>query len=295
MTVSTTTPTTVRAAVLGKPIAHSLSPVIHSAGFAAAGLLNWSYIAIECAEHEFADLVAGLDPSWVGLSITMPLKEVALAFAGSADQAATALGAANTLVRTVPAGSVSASPGAQWHAVNTDAPGMLDALRAAGLRVAETVAVLGGGGTARAALGAAAGLGAAVTVYARRNEAIEALRPVAEALGVSLTGAPWAAAAQCRDADVVISTVPRGAADHLAALPWRPETVLFDVVYVPWPTPVVAAAAAAGGRVISGLDLLLAQAVRQFELYTGVTAPVGAMGQALVTASNADAGAMWIK
>ena len=73
-----------RAAVCGKPIAHSLSPVIHTAGYAAAGLLNWTYTAIECAEAELPDLVAGRGPEWVGLSLTMPLKEVALTLASSA-------------------------------------------------------------------------------------------------------------------------------------------------------------------------------------------------------------------
>ncbi|MBT8224268.1 MAG: shikimate dehydrogenase [Dactylosporangium sp.] len=271
--------------MLGTPIAHSLSPVIHGAGFVAAGLVDWSYTAIECAQDQLADLVAGLEPGWAGLSLTMPLKEVALVVADTVEPMAAALGAANTLVRG-PEG---------WHAVNTDAPGMLDALGAAGVDRAARVAVLGGGGTARAALGAAAGLGAAVTVYARRAGAIDALRPVAAALGVTLTGEPWSAAGGCAAADVVISTVPKGVADHLAGMGWRPETVVFDVVYAPWPTAIAGGAHAAGCRVVSGLDLLLAQAVRQFERFTGTPAPVGAMGQALAEASNADAGAMWIR
>jgi shikimate dehydrogenase len=274
-----------RTAVLGKPIAHSLSPVIHSAGFAAAGLTGWSYTAIECAEQELAGLVAGLDQTWAGLSITMPLKQVALEVADTVDPTAAALGAANTLVR--------AESG--WHALNTDAPGMIAALAAAGLRLADQVAVLGGGGTARAALGAAAGLGAQVTVYARRPEAIARLRPVADALGLKLTGAPWDAAERCAQADVIISTVPKGVADHLAGPLRHCRALLFDVIYVPWPTPVAAAVAAAGGRVVSGLDLLVAQAVLQFEQYTKVEAPTSAMAQALAAASKADAGAMWIK
>ncbi|HEY7272300.1 MAG TPA: shikimate dehydrogenase, partial [Actinoplanes sp.] len=88
-----------RAAVCGKPIAHSLSPVIHSAGFAAAGLSGWSYTTFECAEAEFPDLVRGLGPEWAGLSVTMPIKEVALTLAASASPVAAAIGAANTLVR----------------------------------------------------------------------------------------------------------------------------------------------------------------------------------------------------
>ena len=109
-----------RAAVLGRPIAHSLSPVIHNAGYAAAGLSDWSYDAHDCGEEELAGFVAGLGPEWVGLSLTMPLKEVALAVADAVSDRAAALGAANTLVRR---------PDGTWWAENTDAPGMVDALR----------------------------------------------------------------------------------------------------------------------------------------------------------------------
>jgi shikimate dehydrogenase len=274
------TTATRHAAVFGKPIAHSLSPVIHNAGYAAAGLAGWSYTAVECAESELPDRVAGLGPQWAGLSLTMPLKEVALAVADRVSPVAAAVGAANTLVRR-PDG---------WFADNTDVPGMVHVLRGAGVLDGARVTVLGAGGTARAALAAAAAVRApSVTVVARRPEAVASLYPVAEALGVVLTGAPWEAATAVADADVVISTVPKGVADPLAAgVRWRASTVLFDALYDPWPTPLAASAAAAGARVASGLDLLLAQAVGQFELFTGVApAPVEAMGAALRAAAAA--------
>jgi shikimate dehydrogenase len=265
-----------RTAVLGKPIAHSLSPVIHNAGYRGAGLAGWSYEAIECAECELADLLAGFGPEWTGLSLTMPLKEVAVKVADEVSPVAAAIGAANTLVRGGRGG---------WRADNTDAPGMLDALAGAGIRSATEVAVLGAGGTARAALAAARDLGARVTVYARRPEAVAALVPVAVALGVELTGAAWRNRARCTGADVVFSTVPKGVADDLAAvLRWHTETVLFDAIYDPWPTPLAASATRAGCAVVSGLDLLLTQAVRQFEMFTGVPAPVERMRAALVAA-----------
>lgn len=267
-----------RTAVCGKPIGHSLSPVIHSAGFAAAGLLTWRYSAIECAEAEFADLVAGLGPEWAGLSVTMPLKEVALTVAATASPAATAVGAANTLVRQADG---------TWHADNTDIPGMVRVLRDAEVAANPAVTVLGGGGTARAALAAAAQLGAAsVTVVARRPEAVDELAPVAAALGIALTGCAWSDVSF--DADAVISTVPKGAADTLARhAAWRPGTVLFDAVYDPWPTPLATSAAARGLRVASGLDLLLAQALGQFEQFTGVSpAPETAMRDALMAAAR---------
>ncbi len=271
-----TDPPTRRAAVLGKPVGHSLSPVIHNAGYAAAGLGGWAYTAIECAESELAGLVAGLGADWVGLSLTMPLKEVALEVAVAVAPLAAALGAANTLLRR----------GDGWYAENTDAPGIADALRAAGAGPVNTVSVLGGGGTARAGIAAARELGAQrVTVYVRRPEAGEQLRGMAQALGVPLEVAPWARAAACRDDDVVISTVPVGVADDLADGEWPASTVVFDVVYHPWPTPLAQAAHRAGCRVVSGLDLLLAQGVRQFELFTGVAAPVEAMRAALTAAA----------
>jgi shikimate dehydrogenase len=250
--------------------------LIHSAGFAAAGLPDWSYTAIECSGAEFPDLVAGLGPQWAGLSVTMPLKEVALTLAATATPAATAVGAANTLVHRADG---------TWHADNTDIAGMVRVLRDAEVAERPTVTVLGGGGTARAALGAAAQLGArSVTVVTRRPEALDELTPVASALGLELTGCAWAEVSF--DADAVISTVPSGAADSLArTATWRPGTVLFDAIYDPWPTPLAAAAAANGIRVASGLDLLLAQALGQFEQFTGVAAPEAAMRDALSAAA----------
>jgi shikimate dehydrogenase len=255
--------------VLGKPIAHSLSPVLHNAGYAALGFDDWSYTAIECGAAELHDLLAGLDQSWAGLSLTMPLKEVALAVAAEVSPAAAAIGAANTLVR-VPAG---------WRADNTDAPGMVDAVRSVGIGDVRTVAVLGAGGTARAALAAAHDLQAeTITVYARRAEAVDAMRGAAA--GVPVEHRSWDEASGCGTADLVISTVPKGVADHLRPR-WRDGSVLFDAIYDPWPTPLAATAASAGVPIVSGLDLLLFQALRQFQAFTGAKPPVSAMRSAL--------------
>ncbi|MFF5214254.1 shikimate dehydrogenase [Micromonospora sp. NPDC000442] len=271
--------------MLGKPIAHSLSPVIHNAGYAAAGLTGWSYTRIECAAAELPALVAGLGPEWAGLSVTMPGKEAALAVAAEVSPVAAAVGAANTLVRR---------PDGSWYADNTDVSGMVEVLTEVGVRPGATVTVLGAGGTARAALAAAARLRAAgVTVLARRPAAIAELEPVAAALGVAMTSAPWPPASAWPEAsglagvDVLISTVPKGAADELAGrVPWQAATVVFDAIYDPWPTPLAAAAEAAGCRIVSGLDLLLAQAIGQFEQFTGTPAPRPAMTAALTAARS---------
>ncbi|WP_430780212.1 shikimate dehydrogenase [Actinoplanes sp. G11-F43] len=285
-----TQPAARKAAVCGKPIAHSLSPFVHTAGFAAAGLTGWTYTSIECAESELPDLVAGLGPEWAGLSLTMPLKEAALRLAGSASPLAIAVGCANTLVH---------QPDGSWHADNTDVPGMVHVLRDAGLGLSRgrhavkeappRITVLGGGGTARAALAAAAELGAeTVNVVTRRAEAREELGPVAVALGLTLVGVSWPEAAGAFDADAVISTVPKGVADDLAGrVTWKPGSVYFDALYDPWPTPLAASALQHAVTVVSGLDLLLAQALGQFQQFTGLPeAPEEAMRAALEQAAR---------
>ena len=264
--------------MLGRPIGHSLSPVLHNAGYAAAALDGWAYTAHECGQAELAGFVAALGPEWVGLSLTMPLKEVALDVADEVAPVAAAIGAVNTLVRL---------PDGTWRGENTDAPGMVDALLAAGVSTVEHVAVLGAGGTARAALAAARDIGAAaVSVYARRPDAVEEMEPAAADLGITLIAAAWADARAAGEAEVVVSTVPTGVADPLAAtMTWRSGGVFFDAVYDPWPTRLAAGAERAGCHIVSGLELLLAQAVRQFELYTGVDAPIAAMRAALAAAA----------
>ncbi|MEV0716200.1 shikimate dehydrogenase [Asanoa sp. NPDC050611] len=267
-----------RAAVLGRPIAHSLSPVIHNAGYRALGLSDWSYTAIDCDEAGLPTFVAGLGPEWAGLSLTMPLKETALTVATSVAPVAATVGAANTLVRRDDG----------WYATNTDVEGMVALLASSGVTAGARFTVLGAGGTARAAVAAAAQLAAdSLTVVARRQMAIEELAAAAAELNVPLHPALWPDALPTLDADVVISTVPKGVADPLAVgATWNPSTILFDALYDPWPTPLADSAVRAGCRILSGLDLLLAQALGQFRLFTGVEPPVEAMREALVRARS---------
>ncbi|MDG4824445.1 shikimate dehydrogenase [Asanoa sp. WMMD1127] len=267
-----------RAAVLGKPIAHSLSPVIHNAGYAALGLTDWSYTAIECDEAGLPGFVAGLGPEWAGLSLTMPLKEVALKVATEVAPLAATVGAANTLVRR----------DAGWYATNTDVEGMVTLLTEAGVTGGARFTVLGAGGTARAAVAAAAHLAAeSVTVVARRQLAIEELAAAAADLNVPLRPALWPEAQPALAADVVISTVPKGVADPIAInATWHPSTIVFDAIYDPWPTPLADSAASAGCHILSGLDLLLAQALGQFRLFTGAEPPTAAMREALFRARS---------
>ncbi|HEX8081755.1 MAG TPA: shikimate dehydrogenase [Jatrophihabitans sp.] len=272
------------AAVLGKPIGHSLSPVLHRAAYGALGLTGWSYTAIECDEQGLAALLAGSDEQVVGYSCTMPLKRQVLRVANSASPEAVAIGAGNTLLRR----------DAGWHADNTDWIGIRDALAAASLptggavtipRAGGAVTILGAGGTAQAALAALAELSEPqVTVLVREPSRAGPLLDSAQRLGLPVRLAPLSERRHWLEADLIIATLPAGAADRFAGLPFRRDQALLEAVYHPWPTPLAAALTAAGAPVVSGAAMLLHQAARQVELMTGSAAPVEAMRAALLAA-----------
>ena len=269
-----------RAAVLGMPIEHSLSPVLHTAAYAALGLSGWEYGRFAVDEAGLPGFVAGLGPEWAGLSLTMPLKRVALDVADEVAPDTAAIGAANTLVRRE-------GDGSGWLAVNTDVVGIEESLRAVGVTSVGHAVVIGAGGTAQAALAALRRLGEpAPTVLVRDPARAGALRETAERLGVTPRIVGGFPETPLPRADVVISTVPAGAADALTAVVWDRATVLLDVIYAPWPTAPAAAAAAAGCRVAGGLELLLHQAVAQVELMTGRPGPTAEMAAALMAAAG---------
>jgi shikimate dehydrogenase len=261
-----------RAAVLGAPIAHSLSPVLHTAAYRALGLADWSYQAIECDEARLPGLLAALGPDWAGLSLTMPLKRAVLPLLDRIEPLAVTVGAANTVILK----------DGQRLGFNTDVAGLAAAMRAADIKPEGNVVVLGGGATACSALAAVRASGTAdVTVAVRAQSRAEPLRTVAARLGVrvrfadlgagSLASLPW---------DVLISTIPGTAEAGIAELVTTGELTaraVVDVGYDPWPTPLAAAAAAAGSVVISGYELLVHQAAGQVELMTGCQAPVAVM------------------
>jgi shikimate-5-dehydrogenase len=271
-----------RAAVLGSPIEHSLSPALHGAAYQALDLRGWRYDKIECDEPGLPRLVDSMGPEWAGLSLTMPLKRVVMTVADEVSPLAEAVGAANTLVF---------SPAAGKRADNTDVAGMVSALREAGLTRVEQTVILGAGGTAQAALAAVRELGhQSPTVLVRNLARTGELRETAERLGMQPTISDGLFTEPLPAADLVISTLPGGAADLLSATRWKPDTVVLDVVYAPWPTSFAGSALAAGCPVVSGLTVLLYQAVTQVELMTGHPGPVEAMRTALVAAVAARPG-----
>lgn len=254
-----------RCAVLGDPVAHSLSPVLHRAGYAAAGL-DWEYDRVLVGEAALGAFVGTLDAGWRGLSVTMPLKRAALALAPRATDRARLAGAANTLVL---------EDGAVTLADNTDLPGAVAAVRERYDGPVTAGTVLGGGATAAATGLALCELGAeTVTLLVRSPErAAEA----AAAIARHPSGPSVRVGALAGDpvrGEVVVSTIPADAQDPELVGRCVAAPVLFEVLYDPWPTPL---AEAAQGVLVGGLDLLVHQAALQFELFTGVPAPLEAM------------------
>lgn len=277
-----------RAAVLGHPIAHSLSPVLHRAAYAALGLDDWAYERRDVTEPELAGVLAGLDETWAGLSVTMPLKRLVLDLVDEVEDLAAAVGVANTVLVRRTAGRRT------LVGANTDVHGIVAALREVGPggAVAGPAVVLGGGATAASALAALARLGHPRPTVVAIPAEHAAIRLAGERLGLEPVAVPWEeGAAALAGAGVVVSTVPAGVPDALAgALPataMPPGAVLLDVVYAPWPTVLADAWTARGGLVAPGWLMLLHQAAEQVRLMTGHAAPLEEMRTAIVAALRA--------
>ena len=259
--------------MLGSPIAHSLSPVLHEAAYRELGLSDWHYRAVECDEAALAATLRSLEAEGLaGASLTMPLKRAVLPMLARSDRLVADVGAANTVLF----GGVEGD----WWGANTDVPGMVAALRSAGVSRVARACVLGGGATAASAIAALRDLGVgSCVVCVRRPKASAYLEEVAARVGVPLEVRTWdEAPGLCGEVPTVIATTPAGATDELAGVVQpRAGAVLFDVVYAPWPTALAAAWSSRGGRVVGGLELLVEQAAEQVRLMTGLEPPVAAM------------------
>lgn len=293
--------TTHRAAVIGMPVQHSLSPVLHRTAYQDLGLTDWDYSIREVAPAELAPLLDELrapagegEPMWAGLSVTMPHKQELVRLADVVDPLAGVVGAANTVVA-----QRSGRGQALLAVFNTDVAGIVGAVReqrpsgvSAPLRRA---VILGSGATACSALAAVTELGAShITVAARRHAGPGRAAAAAHRMGLEIIELPWQPGEPTSDdqvaralaqADLVVSTLPAGAADTLAdclagmvpdlgALNGR---VLLDVVYAPWPTALARTWHAAGGSITPGWLMLLHQAVGQVRVMTGRTPAIEAM------------------
>jgi shikimate dehydrogenase len=248
-----------RLAVLGSPIAHSKSPALHRAAYGVLGL-PWSYEAIDVPYGDLGTFLHDLDGSWRGLSLTMPLKNEVLPLLDERTELVERVGAANTVLLA----------DGRRAGFNTDVAGIVAAFSEAGVTTLESVQLLGAGATAASVLAAAAELGAdRALVSARDPEKARSLEPLAADLGLALTIRSLGMMDRSMIIpSAVISTLPGGTAiDMLFAEPIRRESVLLDVAYDPWPSVLAQTWLDAGGTVVSGLQMLLHQAVAQVRIF----------------------------
>lgn len=280
-----------RAAVLGHPIAHSLSPVLHRAAYADLGLTAWQYDAVDVTEEQLPAFVEALDAEWAGLSLTMPLKQTVMGLLDHVEPLAEVVGAVNTVL--VQAGRPAARP--VLVGANTDVHGVVAALREglADRGPVRRAVVLGAGATAASTLAALAELGcASPQVFVRSMARAGSTMRASHRMGVDpafLVMEPAARlTAALAAADVVVSTLPPHAADPLAERLRAEGTslpgVLLDCAYDPRPTALGSVWRDGGGVVVGGERMLLHQAGEQVRLMTGRPAPLGAMEAALAAA-----------
>ncbi len=256
--------------VVGNPIAHSLSPVMHNAGFAALGL-NAVYVPLHAADAD--DFVAFARSTGMrGASITAPFKVAMLTRVTETDPVARRVGAVNTLIVR----------DGRWIGANSDVEGFLAPLAGRMSLKGTRAAVLGSGGAARAVAVGLVSQGASVTICARRTDAAEEVARLSDAIPGTWPPRPgsW---------DVLVNTTSCGRGgpddDPMAGVALDGE-IVFDLVYVPPDTPLIKHARSEGCLTIGGIEMLIAQAERQFELWTGQRPPVGLFAAAAASASG---------
>jgi shikimate dehydrogenase len=258
-----------RAAVLGQPISHSLSPFIHNAAYAALGLPH-QFSTIECNEESFRHVLDSCDEAWMGLSLTMPLKESAFLVADTITPVALLARSANTLLFTD-----------KIHADNTDVYGVVQAVREHTDTRSTRAIIIGSGATARSAIVACSELGiTSIDLIARNPKALRECGEIAQKLDIAAT-ATDPREAIFTETTLTINATPAGVADGLVSVLKRPAGAILDVVYHPWPSAITKHWLDAGLVAVPGHSMLLHQAVKQFQLMTGVAAPVDVMRHAL--------------
>ena len=250
-----------RLAVLGSPISHSLSPALHSAAYRQLGL-DWSYERFELGERELEAFLNGPGRAFRGLSATMPLKAELLRLADEADEVATRSGAANTAI---------GMPEGVLKVFNTDVAGITRALAEHGMHAATHAVLLGGGATAASAMLAFAELGVeTVDVRMREPQKAGELLSIGRDAGLTVLVdriEPERAQAPVQHAELLLSTLPGGGPDAWASTYAQCAGVVFDVAYDPWPSELGNRSREAGAVVISGLEMLMQQALVQVRVF----------------------------
>ena len=245
----------INAAVLGSPIAHSLSPLIHSLAYEQLGIAA-HYEAIEIKAGGLANFLSQTDKNC--LSLTMPLKEEAMKVADVITDVAARISCGNTL---------SSSDG-KWNLTSTDVSGFDNALKMHGIEKVDSVLIIGAGATARAAIASVSAITTSVAVVSRNPEREAAMN---QASLVNVTYLPWEVTSQINTAALVINTTPNQAADFFTSSINSPSGTFFEVLYHPWPTSMSKVWSKSSGHVIDGLDLLIHQAISQIEIFAGLT------------------------
>lgn len=273
--------------LIGWPVAHSLSPVMHNAAARALGL-DLIYVPLPVAPELVGEAVRGLAAlGFVGANVTVPHKQAVMPFLDELDATALAIGAANTI-------QVAEEGGLTLRGTNTDGAGLIADLQEHGVAVnGRTCLILGAGGAARAAAFALAQKGGHVHVLARREE--QAVR-VATELQPYLDGVPvvphaWDALAVLARAEqpLIVNATPVGMQPDAEVSPWpadlafSADSFVYDMVYKPRETKLLRQARAAGCAGANGLGMLLHQGALAFELWTGVRPDIGVMRRALET------------
>lgn len=260
----------IRAAVLGSPISHSLSPTLHLAAYKYLEI-EGSYEAIDVPSVNLRDFISRLDQTWTGFSLTMPLKEEVLSIADAKDDLAVRINSANTLLKT----------DAGWRALTTDVNGIVQTLLAHGVKDFKSVLILGSGATTRAAAAACDSPEHAITIVHRTRERETAMRRAAPLS--DLVFLPWGS--KLVNADLVINATPAGVADvYCEEVNEDPVGVYFEALYSPWPTKLLAKWRSSRGYGIDGLDLLIHQGIDQVSLMTGKTVDRDVLAPILRTA-----------
>lgn len=263
----------IKAAVLGSPISHSLSPIIHRAAYFELGLAA-SYEAIEVGAGELKKFLDSLDNSWTGFSLTMPLKEEVLKLADFIDPIASKITSANTLFK--------GGPG--WSATSTDITGIKSVIASNCNREIDSVLVIGAGATARAVVGACDLIAQKITVMSRSPARISQMLPCASRAKLDFIS--WGQDSLIGKVDLVVNTTPKFVADSLASqLSSKPHGALLEVLYQPWPTALLSRWQSLGADTIDGLELLINQGMDQIEIFTGKTLDRAALSKVMRSAA----------
>jgi shikimate dehydrogenase len=245
----------INAAVLGSPIAHSLSPLLHSLAYDYLGIAA-RYEAIEVKAGALSDFLSTTDRNC--LSLTMPLKEEALQVADMVSDLATRVSCGNTL---------SLSDGI-WKLTSTDVLGFDFSLKMHGFNQIDSVLIIGAGATARAAVASVSQIAKSVSVISRNPDREPSMNQASLA---DVTYLPWQRTDLINTADLVINTTPDRAADFFVPSIQNPKGTFFEVLYNPWPTAMSKLWSESKNQVIDGLDLLIHQGISQVEIFTGLS------------------------